>query len=135
MDIEEFYDQDPRRRTSEEFEFGRDWRDADGGRRALTWIQDTGELYAMREPTEPIIAGVAGDEYLAGLPTDTVTVEVLGRVATLAEVEQVLSGWPEAMPEPTSLQWVRDRLSGPVPGPSGPTPPDEAPEEFPGAKG
>ena len=30
MDIEEFYDADPRRRESEEIEFGREWSDANG---------------------------------------------------------------------------------------------------------
>ena len=50
MDIEEFYDADPRRRESEEIEFGREWSDASGMRTELSWVAATGELYAMAEP-------------------------------------------------------------------------------------
>ncbi len=50
MDIEEFYDADPRRRESDEIEFGREWKDANGMRTELSWVAATGELYAMAEP-------------------------------------------------------------------------------------
>ena len=47
MDIEEFYDADPRRRASDEVRFGDEWTDADGGRYEVLWVADTGEVYAM----------------------------------------------------------------------------------------
>jgi len=53
VDIEEFYDADDRRRQSAEIELGGDWHDAKGVRYELNWIEDTGELYVMREPARP----------------------------------------------------------------------------------
>ena len=49
MDIEEFYSADERRRQSAEVEFGNNWFDTKGSRYELSWIEDTGELYAMLE--------------------------------------------------------------------------------------
>ncbi len=135
MDIEQFYDENPRRRTSEEFEFGREWHDAGGNRHELNWIQDTGELYSMSEPVEPLITDPAGGErYLTPMPANIVTVEVLGNVDTLDGVEHLLAGWSDVMAEPNSLQWVRERLAQHAERSGGPIPPGEAPEEFPGAE-
>ena len=50
MDIEEFYEADERRRRSAEIELGLDWHDVHDVRYELNWVQDTGELYVMREP-------------------------------------------------------------------------------------
>jgi hypothetical protein len=111
MDIEEFYDADPRRRESEEIEFGREWKDAAGSRTELSWVVDTGELYAMAEPAEPVFMDPIGDTRVPDLPTELVTVEVLGVVPDRAEVDQLLAGWESEMGKPNSLQWVRDRLS------------------------
>jgi hypothetical protein len=111
MDIEQFYDADPRRRESEEIEFGREWKDAAGSRTELSWVVDTGELYAMAEPTEPVLMDPIGDTRVPDLPTELVTVEVLGVVPDRAEVDQLLAGWESEMGKPNSLQWVRDRLS------------------------
>ena len=49
MDVEEFYEQDPRRRASDEIEFGRKWYENDI-RFEVAWVADTGEVYAMAEP-------------------------------------------------------------------------------------
>jgi hypothetical protein len=111
MDIEEFYDADPRRRESEEVEFGREWSDAKGGRTELSWVADTGELYAMAEPSEPVFMDPIGDTRVPDLPTELVTVEVLGTVPDRARVDELLAGWEGQMRKPNSLQWVRDQLS------------------------
>jgi hypothetical protein len=112
MDIEEFYDADPRRRESEEIEFGREWSDANGMRTELSWVVDTGELYAMAEPAGSVEMDPFGDTRVDDLPTESVTVEILGVVAERAEVDQLLTGWEAAMEKgPNSIQWVRDRLA------------------------
>jgi hypothetical protein len=111
MDIEEFYEADPARRSSEEFGYGRDWTDPDGGRCEMLWIQATGELYTMREPTEPILADPFGDTVVPSVPSNLLIVEVLAEVKTRAEVDQLLEGWETAMTAPGSLAWVRDRLA------------------------
>ena len=111
MDIEEFYDANPVRRSSEEIEFGRDWNDAQGNRAEISWIRDTGELYVMTAPVEPIVTDPVGDEFVQRLPTEAVGVEVLQVIPTLERVEELLTGWAAAMSQPQSLDWVRDRLA------------------------
>ena len=112
MDIEQFYDADPRRRESEEIEFGREWSDANGMRTELSWVVDTGELYAMAEPAGSVEMDPFGDTRVDDLPTDLLTVEMLGTVASRAEVDALLAGWEGAMEKgPNSIQWVRDRIA------------------------
>ena len=110
MDIEEFYDADERRRESEEIEFGREWSDAGGMRTELSWVVDTGELYAMAEPAESVEMDPFGDTRVDDLPTELVTVEILGVVTDRAELERILAGWEDAMSGPDSIEWVRERL-------------------------
>jgi hypothetical protein len=111
MDIEQFYDADPRRRESEEIEFGREWTDEKGGRNELSWVADTGELYAMAEPVEQVYMDPVGDTRVGELPTELVTVDILGVFPDRAQVDELLDGWERAMTGPNSLQWVRDRIS------------------------
>ena len=111
MDIEQFYDEDPRRRSSEETEFGRDWSDGSGVRSELSWVADTGELYVMKEPDAPINMDPVGDEFVESLGTEAMTVEVLGTVEDRAHVDQLLDGWQDAMVKPNSLSWVRERVA------------------------
>ena len=100
MDIEEFYDEDPRRRASDEIEFGREWSE-DDRRFEVSWVADTGELYVMAEPYSQ-----------RGISTESVTVEVLGVINGRDVVDSALAGWQDAMAEPNSLAWVRERVAG-----------------------
>lgn len=113
MDIEQFYDADERRRQSAEHEFGTEWRDAAGVRYELSWVEDTGELYVMREPAPPewedpfggIHVDKAGDAPVAGM-----VVQVLGRIGRHDEVESVLDGWRDVVDRPDSVHWLAERL-------------------------
>ena len=120
MDIDEFYDQDPRRRSSEETEYGRGWSEK-GRRWGVSWVADTGELYAMREATgrlgisPTILLGVSPMD-LSGtskgpITTDSLTVEVLAVIGESAEVDRLMHGWREAMRARNSLRWVRGRIA------------------------
>jgi hypothetical protein len=100
MDIEEFYDQDPRRRASDEIEFGREWSENDQ-RVEISWVADTGEVYVMAEPYSR-----------REISTESVTVEVLGVINGRDAINSALAGWQEAMAEPNSLAWVRERVVG-----------------------
>jgi len=111
MDIEEFYDADPRRRASDEVRFGDEWTDADGGRYEVLWVADTGEVYAMYEPVEPIVSDAVGDVLVQHMPTSAVTVEILGTVPTRDDIDARLAGWEDAMPDQGSIAWVRERVS------------------------
>jgi len=52
VDIEDFYDSDPRRRAVDEITFGLDWSDGEDAEHLgdLFWSSATGELYLMRKP-------------------------------------------------------------------------------------
>jgi hypothetical protein len=100
MDVEEFYEQDPRRQTSEEVAYGRDWYEGDM-RFEVVWVADTGELFAMAEPVSR-----------RGITTESVTVEVLGVVDGRDAVTSLMAGWEQAMTQPDGLAWVRARVSG-----------------------
>jgi hypothetical protein len=99
MDVEEFYEQDPRRQTSDEVEFGRDWYEGDM-RFEVAWVAATGEVFAMAEPVSR-----------RGISTESVTVEVLGVVDGRDSVDARLSGWAAAMPQSGDLAWVREHLA------------------------
>src|SRR5262245_560904 len=98
MDIGEFYEQDPRRQDSDEIEFGREWFE-NGLRFEIAWIADTGEVYAMAEPSGP-----------RAVTTESVTVEILAVVEGRDAITGALAGWQEAMTKPDGLAWVRGRL-------------------------
>ena len=57
MDIDEFYEADPRRRASAELELGSEWLEQDGVRHELNYVEDTGELYVLREPAPHVTRG------------------------------------------------------------------------------
>ena len=99
MDIEQFYEEDPRRQTSDEIEFGQDWT-ADGSRFEVAWIADTGEVYAMAEPS--------GRQKVT---TESVTVEVLAVIQGREVITAALAGWQDSMATPNSLAWVRARVA------------------------
>jgi len=62
VDIEEFYDGDPRRRGGEDRQFGLNWSDAADEHSLwdLYWNEGTGELYLMRKPVVDPLVGWVG---------------------------------------------------------------------------
>jgi hypothetical protein len=111
VDLEQFYEADPRRRHSEELEFGRDWNDA-SGRSEVSWVEATGEIYAMREPSGHMVEiDPIGDERVQGPEVSELVVEVLGVVAGRDAVTRVMSGWEDAMPGAEGIDWVRNRIA------------------------
>lgn len=111
MDIEQFYAQDERRRSSAEVEFGTDWFDAKGNRYELSWVEDTGELYAMLELVPEADSWTPfGDIEVENLPVDRLVVTLVGNISSRDEVERVLDGWQEEMGKPDGISWVAERL-------------------------
>jgi hypothetical protein len=111
VDLEQFYEADPSRRHSEELEFGTDWDEA-GARTQVSWVEATGELYAMRDPLGGLQSDVIGDMRATPVSDKQLTVEVLGVVSGRAAAEAVMSGWENAMASGAdSLAWVRDRVA------------------------
>ena len=111
MDIEQFYSADERRRRSAEVEFGNNWFDAKGNRYELSWVEDTGELYAMLELTPEADTWTPfGDVEVEDTAVDSLVVYVLGTIPTRPAVEQLLEGWADHMSDPDGVHWVAERL-------------------------
>ncbi len=111
MDIEEFYSADERRRQSPEIELGTEWFDAKGNRYELSWVEDTGELYAMLELAPEAGSWTPfGDIEVESVPVDRLVVKVIGSVPTHEALEEILAGWQQQMTHPDGVAWVAERL-------------------------
>jgi hypothetical protein len=110
VNIEDFYAADERRRASTEVELGREWRDANNTRYELCWVEDTGELYLMREPTPVAYEDPLGDFDVDAANLDDLVVSVLGTVTSHERIEEILVGWAEAMAAPEGVEWLAGRL-------------------------
>lgn len=110
MDIESFYEQNEARRESAEYEFGNEWTDVADNEYELSWVEATGELYLMVEPDAVVTEDMFGDFLVSDEPVNDLTVVVIGKVASLAALEDLLEGWEDAMLEKNSLAWLHERL-------------------------
>jgi hypothetical protein len=112
MDIEEFYDADARRRPSAEIELGTDWRDTHGTRYELNYVEDTGELYVMREPAPHVREDPFGGLHVSTGPgyEDKMTVHVVAKIDSVDLLHQILDGWQGAMGGDKGAEWLADRL-------------------------
>lgn len=101
-----------------QLELGTDWRDDHGVRHELNWVEDTGELYVLREPVPRTYATPFGGVHVTGThavdetEVEGMTVVVVGRVEARAALESALEGWEEAIGQPDSIAWLVDRLRG-----------------------
>jgi len=132
MDIDEFYEADPRRRASAELELGAEWLDKDGVRHELNYVEDTGELYVLREPSPHVTEDPFGGLHVSAPPgyEDKMTVHVIAKVDSVDRLHQILDGWQEAMQGENGADWLGDRLraAGVAVGPSGDPIPDDGPD-------
>jgi hypothetical protein len=110
MNIEEFYAQDERRRSSIEFELGREWRDASNVRYELSWIEDTGELYLMREPVPEFFEDPLGGFHVDKEQVDGLQVHVLCLVGSHEHLMEALTGWEDAMGSSDGISWLSAKL-------------------------
>ena len=110
MDIESFYDQNEARRESAEYEFGSEWSDASDNEYELSWVEATGELYLMVEPDAVVNEDIFGDFLVSDEQVNDLTVVIIGKVPSLAALEDALQGWEEAMLNENSLSWLRERF-------------------------
>lgn len=111
MNIEEFYDQDERRRESEEIELGNAWHDATGHRYELSYVVDTGEVYWMSAPDAELLEDPFGDIAVDSEPVEALTIDVIAVVPSAEALHRALEGWEDAMQKPSSVEWLRSRLS------------------------
>jgi hypothetical protein len=112
MDIEEFYDADPRRRPSAELELGSEWLGSDGIQHELNYIEDTGELYVLREPAPHVTEDPFGGLRISTPPgyEKKITAHVIAKIDSVEDLHKILDGWQDHMREPNSTHWLGDRL-------------------------
>ena len=112
MDIDEFYEADPGRRASAEMELGTEWRDADGVRYELNYVEDTGELYVLREPEPHETGDPFGGIHVSPPPGSehTMTVHVIAQIATVDELHRILEGWQQHANGENGTHWLGQRL-------------------------
>jgi len=132
MDIDEFYEDDPRRRASAELELGTEWLDKDGVRHELNYVEDTGELYVLREPSPHVTEDPFGGLHVSAPPgyEDKMTVHVIAKVDSVEHLHRILEGWQEAMQGDHGADWLGERLrgAGVAVGPGGDPIPDDGPD-------
>jgi hypothetical protein len=124
MNIEEFYDGDARRRPSAEIELGTNWHDAHGTRYELNWIEDTGELYVMREPVPHVREDPFGGLHSSMAPGDEkkMSVHVVAQIDSIDDMHKILEGWPDVEDGEGGAEWLAERLrsAGVATGPANP---------------
>ena len=132
MDIDEFYEAEPRRRASAELELGSEWLDKDGVRHELNYVEDTGELYVLREPAPHVSEDPFGGLHVKAPPgyDHKMTVHVVAHIETKDELHTILEGWQDAMSTPGGAEWLGDRLrsAGVAVGPPEDAIPDDGPD-------
>lgn len=112
MDIEDFYDEDERRRDSEELELGSDWHDSVGHRYVLSYVESTGELYLMAAPDADALEDGFGDIVVdSAEPVDGLTVQIVAVIPSTEDLHRALEGWQAAMSAPSSTDWLREKVA------------------------
>jgi hypothetical protein len=112
VDIDEFYESDPRRRPSAELELGTQWKDKDGVNHELNYVEDTGELYVLREPAPHVSEDPFGGLHISTDPgfDRKITVHIVAKIDSVDRVHEILEGWQEAMSRDDGAEWLGQRL-------------------------
>ena len=117
---EEFYQDNPERRHSEEADYGVHWRlDGWEGSFRVSYVRATGEVYAVHQgpyrggvlPTgETLVSTGSGDGPLLILGTFPVDDTPTRSDVFYRGLEAHLEGWPQRCREPNGLAWVAERM-------------------------
>ena len=83
-----------------------------GARYEVNWIEDTGELYVMREPIPHITEDpFGGQRYsIRDAEEKKMTVHVVAQIDSLDTLHQILAGWADAMAANGGAEWLAERL-------------------------
>ncbi len=118
--------------ASAELELGSEWLDKDGVRHELNYVEDTGELYVLREPAPHVTEDPFGGLFVKAPPgyEHKMTVHVIAQIDTKDDLHRILDGWQEAMGSDDAAQWLGDRLraAGVAVGLPGDAIPDDGPD-------
>jgi hypothetical protein len=78
----------------------------------VNWVEDTGELYLMREPAPHVREDPFGGLHFSMRPTEEgkMTVHVVAQIPTHDDLEKILEGWQTAMVGDRGAEWLAERL-------------------------
>ena len=113
MDLDEFYNGDPRRGGSPEVRFGGHWLDESGYAYAVSWLEETGELYAVRQVAQPDELPPFANPWARVLPRrDDVETEVFVLLVepSRPRVDTLLIGWADLQGQPGGFEELVARL-------------------------
>jgi hypothetical protein len=113
VDLDDFYSADPGRGTSPEVRFGGAWMDEAGYAYAVVWVEDTGELYALRHVRYPHRRPPIPDPWVLMLPRGAeVEAElfVLLTEPSRERIDSLLDGWADLQGEPGGFEELVSRL-------------------------
>jgi hypothetical protein len=112
VNIDQFYEEDSRRRASAEIELGQDWSDSHGVRYELNYVEDTGELYVMQEPPPLEWGDPFGGLHWRnkGAHDDSgLLVRVVAHIPTVDQLHQIIAGWQQQMLK-GGVEWLAEQL-------------------------
>lgn len=106
--LEAFYEDDERRRVSGEADFGVHWLDGRNRRWRVSYVRNTGEIYAYC----PLSAGDCV-LLLGTFPPDNEDEGVTWRRRRVwyRSLDAALAGWADECGQPSSLNWIAQRVS------------------------
>ncbi len=113
MDIDEFYSADSRRGRSPEVRFGGAWLDESGYSYSVVWLEQTGELYAIRQVLRVAGPPPVADPWVLVLPPRAdveAEIFVLLTEPSRPRIESLLDGWPDLQGEPGGFEELIGRL-------------------------
>jgi hypothetical protein len=112
VDVDDFYAADPARGASPEVRFGGAWLDEAGYGYAVGWVEDTGEVYALRhvliDRLPPIVHPWVG--LLPGGAEVEAEVFVLLTEPTRRRIDSLLHGWSDLQGRPGGFEELLRRL-------------------------
>ena len=114
MDVNEFYS-DPRRGRSPQVQFGGAWLDDSGYSYFVVWVEQTGELYAIREVLHgggPLQLAVAAPTVLVLPRRVDVDAEifVLLTEPSRSRIDSLLDGWADLQGRTGGFEELMSRL-------------------------
>lgn len=113
MDVDDFYNGDPRRGRSPDVRFGGHWLDASGYAYTIGWLEHTGELYAVRHVAHGDALPRFANPWVLMLPGryDVETeVFVLLVEPSRRRVDDLLNGWADHQGRPEGFEELVARL-------------------------
>ncbi len=117
--IEAYYDAHEPARISAESDYGVWWRDDDGGLWRVSYVHNTGHVYAICQTSggaRTQILRIGGENMISVCANDGDRAGPVVIIATLeACAETALEGWADVCGGQGSLRWVFERLAPVLP--------------------